>query len=465
MVRVADTMESSRSATVVPGHELAEVTRVVFRDPTGHEEEAAALKVNIARALVRAPTLPVTLGSSPLRLVDVQVDRRGVDLVLGLESPIAALRVEPSSRPDGEGVVRLAARKPSPVQVQVREVHPTLARFRAQVDAMAARVRDSVTDARWAEAWAQARALRVSPAGVPLGFFRQIVAGLAHPEGLIRTGFLCNQDCGLCWQDRAWGRFDAEQVLRWIEDLYAAGARSLIISGGEPTLDPALDRYLSHARSVGFTSVTLETNAIQCAKPGVAERLRDAGLTSAFVSLHSADPSVSDAITRAPGTHVRTVRGVKALLAAGVPVKFNAVMTLEGLDHLAALPGYIVAEFGGPHDGVLGLMLSYPTEPYDLSLAPAIVPEPAKLRRVLRETLDGAFALGLKPQGLDGPCGPPLCAFGADPRVTSLRPVPGPVEFRRHLPPCDGCSARPACFGVRLADVELYGESCVSPLP
>ena len=47
-----------------------------------------------------------------------------------------------------------------------------------------------------------------------MGFYRQLVAGLDHAEGLIRTGFLCNQDCGICWQDRAWGRHTPEQVLK-----------------------------------------------------------------------------------------------------------------------------------------------------------------------------------------------------------------------------------------------------------
>lgn len=436
----------------------------VFRDPPPRDDEARALRVAIAQCLVRAPTLPVELPRFQLTLCDVQVDRHAIELMVGHDAPVAALRIERAREPRELVALRTPNTPQRAVTVTVREVHAVAARYTRQLTVMAERVQAAVTDDAWARASALAKTLREIPTGVPMGFYRQLVAGLDHAEGLIRTGFLCNQDCGICWQDRAWGRHSPDQVLRWIEDLRDAGATALILSGGEPTLDPRLTDYIRHARALGFTQVTLETNAIQCAKPGLAERLRDAGVTTAFVSLHSADAETSDAITRAPGTHARTVKGAHALLTAGLPVKFNAVMTQEGIAHLDALPDFLHREFSAYGDRVLGLMLSYPTEPYDASLAPSIVPEPVTLRRVLRATLDRAFALGLNPHGLDGPCGPPLCAFGADPRVTSLQPVPEPVDFRRHLPRCEGCAVRAACFGVRIADVAVYGDACAEPL-
>ncbi len=435
---------------------------VTFRDPPSMEARASALQQSVAAVMVRAPRVPVALPAYGLTLLEVRADRRGIELVLGMESPIAALRFERA-----KDLVALGANTAggAPVKASVRVLHAATAqRFERQLAQMAERVRASLTPARWDEAWAVARELAELPVGVPMGFFRQLVAGIDRPEALVRTGFLCNQDCGICWQDRTWGRFDAAQILVWVEDLYAAGARSIIFSGGEPTLDASLDRYVRHARSIGYAHVTLETNAVQFAKPGVAERFRDAGVTSAFVSLHSARAEVSDAITRAPGTHERTVRGVRAILAAGLPVKLNAVMTQEGLHCLSELPDFIDREFGAWRSQLLGLMLSFPTQPWDASLVPQIAPEPVLLRRELRRTLDRALALGLNPHGLDGPCGPPLCAFGADPRVVELTPVPEPVDFRRHLAPCDGCAVRDACFGVRTTDADLYGEACVVPL-
>jgi MoaA/NifB/PqqE/SkfB family radical SAM enzyme len=251
--------------------------------------------------------------------------------------------------------------------------------------------------------------------------------------------------------------------LTWIEDLYAAGARNLIISGGEPTLDPQLANYVRHARELGYEWVTLETNAIQFSKPGLAERLRDAGVGDCFVSLHSGDEVTSDAITRAPGTFRRTVAGIKRLLAAGVPVRLNCVLTREGIEVVEGVPDFIHRELAG-YPNLQGLMLSQPTDPFDPSLLRQIVPEPDRLRTVLRRVIDRAFALGVPVSGLDGPCGPPLCAFDADPRITALVPIPEPLRDRTYLRACDQCAVRGACYGVRLADVELYGDACVRPL-
>ena len=116
------------------------------------------------------------------------------------------------------------------------------------------------------------------------------------------------------------------------------------------------------------------------------------------------------------------------------------------------------------HPKLTGLMLSLPTDPFDRSLIPGIIPDPVKLRSILRPIIDRAFALGIVVKAIDGPCGPPLCAFGADRRITSLSPTPGQVEFRKHLPACERCVVKHACFGARTAQLELYGESCVEPI-
>ncbi|MEM7155590.1 MAG: radical SAM protein [Myxococcota bacterium] len=425
----------------------------VFRDPPPAEIEGDRLALEIAGILVRAPSLPVDLPASGLRLLGVEVPRGSIDLVLGLEAPVAHLRMR---RFQGVGSIA--------VEVEVVRLNPGADRYMKVMQTLADRVARATTAARWKQAAEVAARLRRIPVGVRMEFHRQIVAGVEPRVGLVRLGYLCNQDCGMCWQSRDWGGFGAEQVRTWIEDLYAAGARALLISGGEPSLDAKLPEHLRFARGLGFSTITLETNAIRCSRGDYAQTLREAGLTDAFVSLHSSDPEVSDAITRAPGTHGRTVAGIQRLLAAGVAVKLNAVMTSAGLERLPELPDLIAREFG--HRGISGLMLSYPTEPYEKQLLQDMLPEPHQLRSALRETVERAVAVGLELDGLDGPCGPALCAFGADPRVVSLRPIPGPLprHFRVKLPSCDDCRVADACFGVRPEEHARYGDAVVEPL-
>lgn len=433
------------------------MAHVVFRDPVPGGDEAPGLRARIGLALLGVKALPTDLAEFRLTLLDIEGSKNGVGLVLGKSDPIARVRLKPRG---ADGLVGLGG---GVVDVDVEPLISDLGRFRTDFDALAKKLRATVTADSWATATEAARGLGALPSSVPMAYFRQIVPGLSMLQGLVRTGFNCNQDCGICWQGRDWGRYEGTQTIRWIEDLAAAGARQLIISGGEPTLDSKLGEYIQAARSLGFRSVTLETNAIQFSKKDLAIRMKDAGLTDCFVSFHSGDAATSDAITRAPGTHARTVLGVKALLAADVPVQLNCVLTREGLDHVGALPDFIHHNFGN-HPRLRGLMLSQPTVPFDQSLLPSILPDPTRLRAVLRTTIDRAFALGIKVIGLDGTCGPPLCAFGADRRITNLRPIAETVSERIWLPACDGCVVRPACFGVRIGDVKMFGDACVEPI-
>jgi uncharacterized Fe-S cluster-containing radical SAM superfamily protein len=434
--------------------------RAVFRDPTPGGDAAPALRLELASALLGVAAVPSDLPEHRLTLLDVEGSRSGVGLILGKSDPIGRIRIQ-SRRNVGGLVQPLLGR--SFVDIDVEPMISELGRFQADFEGLAKKLRTTVTAEMWAGLMEPARRLGALPSSVPMAYFRQIVPGAATAQGLVRTGFNCNQDCGICWQGRDWGRYEGSQTLTWIEDLAKAGARTLNISGGEPTLDGRLEEYIRHARSLGFHAVTLETNAIQFARRDLAPTLRDAGLTDCFVSLHSGDPAISDAITRAPGTHAKTVQGIQALLTAGVPVQLNSVMTRDGLESVGDLPDFIHDTFG-QHPKLRGLMLSQPAQPYDLALLPSILPEPARVRTVLRRTIDRAFAVGLRLIGLEGAGGPPLCAFGADPRLVSLRPVTERLTERVWLTACDQCVVRHACFGVRIGDVKAFGDACVEPI-
>ncbi|MBK7859934.1 MAG: radical SAM protein [Archangiaceae bacterium] len=412
-----------------------------FRDPPAADVRSRELQLELAALLARAPRLPVPLPIEGLSLTGVEADRHGIDLVLSH----ARLRMSSSG-----GTVSV---EPKPL-----ESNPLPPR----IDELAARLAKATDSKRWAEARALGDQLMRLPVGLPLEHLRQIVSGVRPLQGLLRTGFHCNQDCGLCWQGRDWRDFGPEQVLTWVEDFAAAGVHGLILSGGEPTIDPALFRYLERARSLGIRNLTLETNAVMMAKPGFAARLRDAGVGSVFVSLHSPDAAVSDAITRAPGTHALTVRGISALLDAGITVSLNAVMTVQSIDTLAGLPAFLHQAFEAHR--LHGLMISYPALPFEHGLESAAAPPPEALRSALRATLAAAHAVRLRISGLEGPCGPPLCAHGADRRFVSLAPVPEAVDFRLYLPACEGCRVKKSCFGVRHSDYERYGDRCAEPI-
>lgn len=420
-----------------------------FRDPPAAQlPPAEALEV--AAALLELSALPAPLAYAPLWLCGLSRLGDALHLRVGAAAD-SATHTLVVRRPDANQPAQVEVRGP-----QAAELGPAFGRLSRALAALPAE--------RWQSAWALAARSRTAAADLPLGYFRQLVPGTGQPTGLVRTGFLCNQDCGFCWQDRRWQGYERQQILTWIEDLAAAGARQLLISGGEPTLDPALAEYVALARARGIAQVGLETNAILLGKPERLGPLLAAGLGHAIVSLHSPDGAVSDRMTRAPGTFAKTVAGLQALLQAGLPIDANAVLSAQSLHTIAQLPDFL-AQLAGPRLSQLSLILSMPSQPFvqqaadDLSAVP-----PETLRAALAATTAAARRLGLRMQGSEGPCGPPLCAFGGDPWVVDRSRRVDPVDFRVFLAPCDGCALRPACLGVRREDVQRWGDAAVAPL-
>ncbi|MEI8255058.1 MAG: hypothetical protein WCJ30_05235, partial [Deltaproteobacteria bacterium] len=84
-------------------------------------------------------------------------------------------------------------------------------------------------------------------------------------------------------------------------------------------------------------------------------------------------------------------------------------------------------------------------------------------RAMLRTMIEEAVRCGIQLQGLDGPCGPPLCLSGADPRVMQLHALPGRADERSYVPKCEGCAVRFACHGVRDRQLGLFGNEWVEP--
>ena len=435
-----------------------------FRDPPSADAEAKEHRVAMAGALVGARELPQPLPKFGFDLVDAEPAGRAIELVLGARGvAFARVRIEAATKDEATTKSAPGGEDEASFEVSARETQPFAARYRAATGLIRDRLAKAITPSKWREARAHADAIAGLPVGVPLSHFRQLIEGISPAAGLVRTGFRCNQDCGFCWQSREWPGYDAAQVRTWIEDLYGLGARSLTISGGEPTLDRALAGHVRFARELGMRHIEIETNAIQIGKrPALAAELKEAGLTRAFVSLHTGDAETSDVATRAPGTHARTVAGIRALLDAKVHVILNAIVLRDTVHQLPELPGFVRRTFG-KGVGLGGLSVSVPVLPFEYALTPQILAEPEDVRASLAKTIDAAEESGVLIFGIDGPCGPPLCAFGADRRVTDLSPK-GPVSFRTYVSECDGCRVRGSCHGVQPDEYKRFGARAVAPI-
>jgi len=295
--------------------------------------------------------------------------------------------------------------------------------------------------------------------------YRIVFRGGTQPVGILWLGFHCNQDCRMCWQGRDWPAPPDEVFDRWLDEFFAAGVSNVILSGGEPTLHPRLPEWLRRTASAGAYA-TLETNAIRFTEPGYLDELLAAGLTSAVVSLHAADPAVSDALTMTPGSYALTVAGTVAALAAGIDVGVHCVVERANVAGLEAHARFVTDELRAGEHAISHVSYSFPigyrrSEFYRGALAPLdeVRPHLSAAVRILRERDIYVSFLGTS--------GFTPCAFD-DP--ASLEPILPEVvteemrESRRFVEACSSCSLRPRCLGLHKTYVEQHGGRGVEPV-
>lgn len=117
--------------------------------------------------------------------------------------------------------------------------------------------------------------------------------------------------------------------LHIMKQAYDLGCREGQLIGGEPFLykgeggETVLD-LAEYLVELGFTRVEIYTNATLLTPEKVA-RIKELGLNVA-VSLYSSDPLVHDRVTRTPGSHNKTLRGIQWLKGAGVPLRVETVL-------------------------------------------------------------------------------------------------------------------------------------------
>jgi radical SAM protein with 4Fe4S-binding SPASM domain len=205
---------------------------------------------------------------------------------------------------------------------------------------------------------------------------QKIAQGAGLPSGAhLQVADRCNHACVHCYQVQGRkGEMSLDEVKAVIDDLAASGVMLLNVSGGEATLRPDLLDILRHARSRGF-ALRLFTNAYTMT-PELAAELRRIGLLGVDVSVYSDDPAQHDAVTMVPGSHARTVAGVRAMVAAGLRVHLK-VPTTAGVPDAGPRVRRLADEIGGGLTVVTGLDIT-PMENGDLATR-ELAPDPDEL--------------------------------------------------------------------------------------
>jgi MoaA/NifB/PqqE/SkfB family radical SAM enzyme len=298
--------------------------------------------------------------------------------------------------------------------------------------------------------------------------FRHIEVAHSGVTGLLRTGFTCNQDCAFCPEGRDWPNPSDDEIFGWFDEMVAAGIQRLTICGGEPTIWRRLPELLDKAGRQHGLPVHMNTNAIQLAKPGVAERLRDAGLESILVSLHAADEALSDAITRAPGTWKRTVVGIDRALDAGLFVILNCCVDTRNVDHLPDHARFIRDRYATrDHNPVRMVNYSAPGVGYNVDhyLETLVDYETATPKVTEAVTILGEVGVLME---VAGTCGFPSCVVREVTPFVPWRPRSTMDAHHRSArtegpTPCQRCAVADQCIRPRREYLQVHGERGLVP--
>lgn len=272
----------------------------------------------------------------------------------------------------------------------------------------------------------------------------------------LKVGFACNNRCLFCAQGDKRSTCGALPPERLAEELVKGRrtAGALVLTGGEPTVHKQLLTLVRLAAKLGYDPIQLQTNGRMLAYGKVLRALVDAGVSEVSPSLHGPDAATHEALTRAQGSFEQSLTGIRNVVAMGIPIVTNSVVTRSNLASLPAL----VALLGDA--GVKNAQLAF-VHPVGTAYErfDEVVPELSELEEPLRAAREVARERGMRlvTEAV------PLCflrgmeelAVEARIPLTTVADLEGQLDYstwrvregKAHGPPCEQCAARARCEG------------------
>jgi len=165
----------------------------------------------------------------------------------------------------------------------------------------------------------------------------------------------CNLDCRLCYgrckEAKPRPEMSIDQWRSVINDLAASGVMWLYIEGGEPFLKPGFVELLAENTPRMFTMVRTHGTLIDEA---LATTLKAIDVGVVLVDLWGATAQTHDALTRTPGSHERTLAGMRHLVDAGIDTQALFILNRHNVHELQAWFD-LVGSLGTSAAGVLRL--------------------------------------------------------------------------------------------------------------
>jgi MoaA/NifB/PqqE/SkfB family radical SAM enzyme len=160
------------------------------------------------------------------------------------------------------------------------------------------------------------------------------------PRMINYVGFACNERCRFCYylesieSGTTENRTTEENKKQIREGRVRFGKTQIEFTGGEATIRPDFPQLVAYAKELGYEEISLITNGLKMSYPDYCKKIVDAGVNDVLFSFHSFNPEKHDWLTQIPGSHRRLKQAVENMIALGVKVRFNSVITSENYKDL-----------------------------------------------------------------------------------------------------------------------------------
>ncbi|HEY0603531.1 MAG TPA: radical SAM protein [Herpetosiphonaceae bacterium] len=146
----------------------------------------------------------------------------------------------------------------------------------------------------------------------------------------------CNLECVHCYADAGphqhlFGRMKTQDWLTVLKDGADHGCKQVQFIGGEPTMHPDLSQMISVSSSLNYTLIEVFTNATMLNEQ-LIRTFKEHNVRIA-TSFYSDDPNIHDSITTRRGSFARTVKGIKRVLEAEIPIRVGIIEMQENVGH------------------------------------------------------------------------------------------------------------------------------------
>jgi MoaA/NifB/PqqE/SkfB family radical SAM enzyme len=295
---------------------------------------------------------------------------------------------------------------------------------------------------------------------------------------ILRLGFECNEKCVFCnftpESEPDCHRLTADEAKTFIRRFAESSHRELSISGGEPTLRKDLPELISFARGLGVKQIQIQTNA-SLIDVQLAQHLREAGLTDAFVAFHSHIPEIQDKLTGLKGSFEKAVTGINNLIAAGINTAINIVITAENYADFSGYVQFVHDNFPGLAHLSMAIVQPHGKARENI----ALLPRYSEIADSINTGLRLAAKLDMRVD--NHYCSLPLCFW--DPTDVGdtlefkesahlrMKNRGEPVDRRIKMvmqdkfqgPKCADCWIKNFCFGVWSEYIEQFGYDDINP--